>query len=327
MLELIRERWTGWGARLSFAALLLMFSELVVWQRPTSYTTQEWLALGGLYLAFGALALDLMVRLRVNEIFSLFLLAGLYGLVNATLISHVTSTDLPLSLLVRPMAAQPLAFMGALGAFRLMSSGRATGPLDAAIALALGLVWGVWVRWFPIVSDDPVPAAAIGEALAALAVAGVVCMLLRFVTPPVEIFRREDWQLEWAEWIVMAAVPLVALVYGYNQAQVSEPALFALVMLGSFIASLVYVTARLRRESSLLDSITPPRRPNPAAWLILLLPFLLAGWIGYRLPGSGESSIQSDILFGALIGFALFWPPAVSVLSGLRAYLHMARRM
>jgi hypothetical protein len=268
-----------------------------------------------------------MVRLRVNEIFSLFLLAGLYGLVNATLIGHVTSTDLPLSLLARPMAAQPLAFMGAFGAFRLLSNGRATGPLDAVIALALGVVWGVWVRWFPVVSDDPVPAAAIGEAVAVLAVAGVVCMVLRFVTPPVEIFRREDWQLAWPEWMVMATVPLVALIYGYNQAQISEQALFALVILGSFIASLVYVTARLRRDSSLLDSITPPRRPNPAAWLILLLPFLLAGWIGYRLPGSGESSIQSDILFGALIGFALFWPPAVSVLSGLRAYLHMARRM
>ncbi|MBN1565745.1 MAG: hypothetical protein JXA10_18015, partial [Anaerolineae bacterium] len=78
---------------------------------------------------------------------------------------------------------------------------------------------------------------------------------------------------------------------------------------------------------SLLDAITPPRRPNPAAWLILLIPFLLAGWLGYNLPGDGDSSVQSDILFGALIGFALLWPPAVSMLSGLRAYLQMARRL
>jgi hypothetical protein len=327
MLERIRERWTGWGARLSFAALLLVFSEGVVWQRPTEYTAQEWIALGALYLAFAALALDLFVRLRVNEIFSMFLLAGLYGLVNGTLINHVISTDLPLSLLVRPMAAQPLAFIAAFGAFQLLSSGRATGPVDFGIAALAGLVWGVWVRWFPVISDDPVPAAEIGDAILVLLVAGVAVMVLRFLLPPIEIFRRDDWQLLLPEWILMAAIPAGALIYGYAQGQITDPALLALAFLGSFISTLLWATARLRRESSLLDSITPPRRPNPAAWLILLIPFLLAGWIGYSLPGDGDSSIQSDILFGALIGFALMWPPAVSALSGLRAYLQMERRL
>ena len=46
MREQLHERWTGWGVRLSFAVLLLVFSEWVVWQRPTAYAVQEWIALG-----------------------------------------------------------------------------------------------------------------------------------------------------------------------------------------------------------------------------------------------------------------------------------------
>lgn len=326
MLKLIRERWTGWGIRLNFAALLLVFSELVVWQRPTAYTAAEWIALGVLYLALAAAALDLMVRLRVNETFSLFILAGMYGIAHSTLISHVTSTDLPGSLLARPLAALPLAFMGALAAFQVLNSGRATGPLDFGVALVTGLVWGVWVRWFPLVAEETVPAVEIGTALAVLVVAGVLVMVMRFILPPADIYRPEDWRLMRYEWVFAAGVPLGALVYGYHRDLITDPALLVITLLGGFMISVIVVTAWLRRAGSLLDSITPPRRPNPAAWLILLPPFLLAGWIGYSLPGSGDSSPQSDILFGALIGFAIVWPPVVSTLTGLRAYLAVYRR-
>jgi hypothetical protein len=31
------------------------------------------------------------------------------------------------------------------------------------------------------------------------------------------------------------------------------------------------------------------RKPNPAAWIICSCLFLLLGWVGYELPGSGDS--------------------------------------
>jgi hypothetical protein len=58
----MRERWTGWGTRLSFGALLLVFSEWIVWQTPTEFTALEWAGLVALYLAFAALSLDLIER-------------------------------------------------------------------------------------------------------------------------------------------------------------------------------------------------------------------------------------------------------------------------
>lgn len=325
MQEAMRERLSGWGARLSFGAVLLVASEWIVWQTPTRFSALEWIGLAVLYLALAAIMLDLVTRLNVSEVFSLFLLAGIYGLVDATLISHVTARDLPISLIVRPLSMQPLAFMVALAAFRILASGRATGPLDFLAALGIGLVWGVWVRWFPEVSDEPIPAVKIGTALAALAVGLVACGALRYIVPPADIYRREAWLLTRVEWLLSGGITLAALVLGLAQKDITRPGLGIVVALGSFMAAVLYATVPLRRGASFLAAITPPRRPNPAAWLVVIVPFLVAGWVGYSLPGSGSHSTQSDLLFGALTGFGIVWPPAVSTMVGVRAFVQLAR--
>jgi hypothetical protein len=321
----MRERWTGWGTRLSFGALLLVFSEWIVWQTPTEFTALEWAGLAALYLALAALSLDLIERFHVNDVFSVLVLAGLYGLVNGTLISHVVTRDLPFSLVIRPLAAQPLAFIGALAAFQILTSGRATGPLDFLAALLVGLVWGIWVRWFPVVAEEPVPEVEIAPALIALAVGLLACGLIRRALPTADIYRREDWRLTRIEWGLTGAVVWAALVIGYARKDITGTGLGIVVGLGGFLIVLLHVTLKLRRKTSLLERITPPRRPNLAAWVVVIAPFLLAGWIGYQLPGSGDDSIQSDLLFGALTGFGIVWPPAVSALIGVRTFVQLAR--
>ncbi len=325
MREHIRERWTGWGMRLSFAALLLVFSEWVVWQQPTNFNVLEWGAIAAVYLALAATALDLIERLQVNDVFSLLILAGLYGLVNATLISHITTRDLPISLVIRPLAAQPLAFMLALAAFLMLASGRKARPLDAGVALTAGLAWGIWVRWFPVVSDESVPDVDLIPALLALAIGLLACGVIRWALPPADLYRREDWRLTRVERGLMGAILWAALVIGYAQDQITGTGLLLIAVLGGMMIVMLYATVRLRRRISWLDSITPPRRPNLAAWVFLVALFLLAGWIGFRLPGEGDGSVQSDLLFGALTGFGIVWPPAVSALIGVRAFVQMAR--
>jgi hypothetical protein len=325
MREQIRERWTGWGTRLSFAALLLVFSEWVVWQTPTEFDVLAWGGIAAIYLALAAIVLDLIERFQVNEVFSLLVLAGLYGLVDATLISHVTTRDLPLSLVIRPLAAQPLALIGALAVFRILAGGRRAGRLDFVVALIAGLAWGIWVHWFPVVSDESIPTVEIVPALIALAVGLLACGVIRWALPPADIYRREDWRLTRVEWGLTGAVLWAALVIGYAQKDITGAGLGIVVVMGGFMMVLLYTTIKLRRKTSLLESITPPRRPNLVAWVILIVPFLLAGWVGYRLPGSGDRSIQSDLLFGALTGFGIIWPPAVSALIGVRVFVQLAR--
>lgn len=315
-----------WRARIVLAAVLLVFSELIVWQTPLDFNAGQW---AGWLLIYGALAAalaDLLVRWRINEPLSLLLLAGVYGLLNATLISHISARDLPFSLIVRPLAAQPLACLGAVGAYAVLASGRATGPLAWLIALGAGLVWGVWVRWFPIVSDEVLPRASAAEALVLLGVAGAGLLGLAALLHRAPRIRRADWLLSRAEWTLIAGVLIAAMVVTADRKQVSEAGVTIVLLLAGFMLVVLYTTAVLRPDRALVDGWTPLHRPNPAAWLALLVPFLVAGAIGYALPGGAEGSTQSDALFGLLTAFGVAWPPGVSVLVGVRAVVQLTRQ-
>lgn len=325
MEEVLRHRLHGWRVRLIFGALLLVFSELVIWQTPTQFDALEWAGLALLYLALAAAALDLIERVHAHDVFSLLLIAGLYGLANATLISHITTRDLPISLLVRPLAAQPLAFLGAVAALRLLLSGRPSGPLQFLAALAAGALWGIWVRWLPVVSDEPVPAVDLDTALAVTGIGLGACALLSLLLRPGAPGTAHGWRLGPVEWAIVLAVVLAALALGLSGGAIDRGGVGIVVALMVFMAVIVQVTLAMRPRRSLLDAITPPRAPNLPAWLVLVVPFLLAGWVGYSLPGSGDNSAQSDLLFGMLTGFGLVWLPGVSMVVGVRAFIQIAR--
>jgi hypothetical protein len=319
----LRDRLLAW---FTFAIILMIFSEWIVWQTPTTYTPLEWLGMAAVYLALAGLTLDLMARLHANDIFSLLLVAGLYGLMNALLISHIDVHDLPTSLLIRPLGAQPLAFMGALASFQILTSGRATGPIDLIIAAFAGFLWGIWVRWFPVVADDSIPTVASGYAMAAVGTGLLFFGALRMAVPLTGISRRGDWMLwSFERWLV-GGILAVALVIGLVRGTISPVVIGLVLLLGSFMVAVSLITLKKRRRRALLlASMTPPHRPNLAAWVILIVPFLILGWLGYHLPGSGDSSPQSDLLFGILLGFGLIWLPAVSTVLGVRAFIELAR--
>jgi len=315
----------AWGARLSFGALLLVCSEWIVWQTPLDFTLAEWLGIAAITLALAALTLDLIARCHVNDLTGLLFVAGLHGLVDATLISHITTRDLPLSLIVRPLGALPLAFLLALGAFIWLAGGRVPPLLAAAVALISGLAWGVWFRWFPVVSDEPVSEAALGTALAAVGIGLTACGLIRWAWPPLAMARREDWLLAPPEAAGVGIVLLAALAWGASRDLIDGLGLVITVVLAAYLLMVLAMTST-RRSPSLLEAITPPRRPALASWLIVVGMFLAAGWLGHALPGDGDSSVQSDVLFDALTLFGVLWLPLASIAAGVRAVVQMARQ-
>jgi hypothetical protein len=315
-------RTTVWGARLSFAAVLLVCSEWIVWQKPLTTDPLEWLGVAAVYVALAGVALDLLVRLRVHEPSRLLMLAGLYGLVNGTLIAHITARDLPISLLGRPLGAQPLAFLLALAIFQVLGSGRATGPLDFVGALIIGGLWGVWVRWFPTVSDKPVPAASSDEAIVALALLLLGCAALRYLLPGDRPRQEHDWLLGRGESALAAAVLGAAVLAGIQGETLTGADLAILAGLGSFLAITLLLSIPADRPSSWLGFPLPLRRPNLAGWLLVVVAFLIGGWVGYHLPADGP---QSDVLFGALTVFGLVWPPVTAGLIGARVLARLTR--
>lgn len=315
----------GWGARLSFAAVLLVCSEWIIWQRPTTYSPLEWLGIGIVYVALAAATLDLIARLCVRDLARLLLLAGLYGLANGTLIAHITARDLPVSLLGRPLGAQPLAFVLALALFQVLSSGRATGPLDFIAALATGALWGIWVRWFPVVSDERVPAASSDEAIIALAALLLGCAALHYALSAASPDHHRTWLLRRGEALLVSAVLGATLLFGLAQGALQEADVAILAGLGGFLAIVLLLSAPIDERPSLLRHMMPSRRPNLAGWLLVVVPFLIAGWAGYHLPGEGTSSPQSNLLFGGLTLFGLLWPPVTAGLIGVRVLARLTR--
>ncbi len=324
MIDLLRPRLPVWRARLIFGALLLVFSELIVWQTPTRFSVPEWAGIAVLYVALAAAALDLIEHTRANDIFSLLLIAGLYGLANATLISHITTRDLPISLLVRPMAAQPLAFLGALAAFRLLLSGHPTGPLHFGFALVAGALWGIWVRWLPVVSDEPIPVVDLDTALAVTGIGLLACAVIALLARPTGPILPRAWRLHPAEWVLVGAALLAALGIGVEAGEIDRAGIGVIGVLVVFMGMILYVTLPMRLLTSVPGALTP-QAPNIPAWLVLVVPFLLAGWAGYSLPGSGDHAAQSDLLFGTLTGIGLVWLPGVSIVVGVRAFMQIAR--
>ena len=314
-----------WTTRLSFAALLVAFSELVVWQQPAEYAALRILGSLVVYGALAVIALDLVVRLRASDVASLLMIAGAYGLANGTLISQVATRDLPVSLLARPLGAQPLAFLGALGAFRLLLSGRSANPLHLLVAAVAGLAWGVWTRWAPGASDGTIALVSAETALVATGGALAVCLLLAYLAAREPVTRADGWLLTPVEWIGSAAVLVAALAIGLSRNEIGGMGAGIVLTLVAYLLGTLFATRNLRSARSPLDAIAPPHAPNAIAWLAMIALFLAAGWIGYALPGSGDHSTQGDLLIGLLTAFGVLWLPVVSALVGVRAFVQLAR--
>src|SRR5438105_1605861 len=146
----VRERLPVWGLRLILGIILMTLSEIVMWQTPLARSLLDWPILLVLYTGLAAIIMDLVVRFQANGPATLLLVAGICGLVSSSIINGSAFESLPYSLISRGLGLQTAAGLYGLLLFVSVMRGKQVEPLQVAGAVAVGVLWGVWVHWYPL---------------------------------------------------------------------------------------------------------------------------------------------------------------------------------
>lgn len=307
----------SWLTRGLLAVMLAFGSEIVLWTNPTGRTLIDWLILALGYAALSAVLLDLAVRYRIRDLFSLMALAGVYGLAAGLLINPQTAlVDVPRTLITRVMGAHTLIGLAMLALFLKAGNLRRIGLIIIGIA---GLGWGVWVRWLPTLADS----IALETSLVAMLAYGAVGLLLILTFLTLEHRSASEWmpaqlKLSPLGWVIAAIALGVIFVVRLSAGHIDILSLIIIVILIAFCVMLLWFQKR-EKGAMLLDHRTSEGIPILATVL-----FLGAGVVGYSLPFNADGE-QLALLVGLFTAFGLVWLPTISLVMGVRAYRRLTR--
>ncbi len=317
----VRERLPIWGLRLLLGAILMLLSELVMWQNPPQHSLIDWPVLLILYVCVAAIFMDLIVRFQVNEPATLIIASAVYGLVSSGIINHSAFANLadgPYGLLVRGLGLGSASGLYGLLLFVVVLRGKPAESLQVFSAMAVGILWGIWVHWFPIQQRIgwglmPIESASL-YVLVALILIG---LLIVFVVPRFRFIREQQMELLWWEGIV-AGVPLfVALIVGMFQNLIAALPLLIFIGIGAFM---VWVLSYQRHgtDPSILAEITFPA-PNAITYIILAVAFFVAGTLAYNLI-TGPDSIAGAIVYWVAFVYGTFGLPVAMLIIFWRVF-------
>ncbi len=291
-----------------------------MWQNPPSHSLLEWAVRAIEYTALAAILIDVTVRFQAHEIAALLLVGGLYGLVCATIVTHNALESLPLTLIVRAMGLQTGAGLYGLLFFLIVMRGRQVEPREIGGAVAIGLAWGIWIKWYPVQpsvawGDVPIETATL-YFVAAFVIIGLLIVL---VGPRFRVVREQELQLLWWEWIITGAPLAIGLIAGMLDVTVIPvlPLVLIIAISGFVIGALML--QKFGFEPSIMSQVLITV-PNGQNYIILALAFLVAGTLGATLIGSNPTSLIGAGLYIGIAAIGSLWLPAVSALVGLRAY-------
>ncbi len=308
----VRERLPVWGLRLVLGVILLTLAELVMWQNPPARAPLDWAGLLVLYVALASIVMDLTVRFQARNLETLLLVSGLCGLISSAVINHSAFPNFPYGMIVNGLGLQVGAALYGLLLFVSVMRGKQVEPLQIAGAVAIGILWGVWVHWYPLQKSASWGLVPIETAhlyiLPALIVIGVLVVA---VAPRFRFVREKQMELLWWEAIVAGAPLFTALIVGMLQDVIPFLPLLLIIAIGAFTAWALYYQ-RGGYEPSILAQMLF-LAPNAITYIALAIAFLIAGTVAYGLV------IDSDSIAGLgvyLIAFAFgaIWLPGASLL-------------
>ncbi len=315
---------TTWLPRLGFALLLLCFGELVAWHQASTYSMPGWLAVAAIYIALAAITLDLLARWHMQEWLSAFLVAGIFGIGQSSLVTLALDQNLPLSLALFGTGVQTLMFLLAYGSFRLLYTGKHIGYALYLLPPVVGLAAGIWTRWLPELESVQLLVPEFDDTLPYTLFGLLACALLVFYMPLPEKITREDWMLMPMEMGISGGVLLVTLILRLDGNHLSTTGLVISGAVVGILGLMLWFTHQISTNEFRL--LVQPEPNLLIRWVLMLFPFVLMGWVGYHLPSENGNAIQSTVLFWVLVIFGVLWLPLVSVWIAMRAFTELLRQ-
>jgi hypothetical protein len=314
-----------WLIRLLLAALLAFGSEVLLWTNPTGRPVLEWLFLIPGYIALSAILLDFIPRYRANDIFGLLVLAGIYGL-GASLLLNPQSmlADMPRTLVTRVMGAHAQLAAQMLLLLRLVTGGerREVQRWLLVGCGVVGLAWGIWVRWWPVLdggAQEAVPLTtmlALGGASLALLIG-----LLAYTARRTDGLTPDSLRLARTEWGVVSLTLLALFGVRMFQSVFDGGTAVIIGLLLTLCWAILWFRGRSKGRT-LLDGHLPIRL-IPTGWLVAAIAlFVGVSIFAYNLPLIQLGEINQQTLIGlGFTAYGLAWLPTVSLRLGLQAYL------
>jgi hypothetical protein len=299
--------------------VLLTFSEIVMWQNPPAYTALDWLIRILLYVCIASLILDFTSRFQARDLPGIVLIGGLYGLLATAFISRDIYVNLPWYLLLRGMGLQTGAGIYGLVFFVLVLQGRPIDWRALVGAGAVGALWGIWIKWYPIQPQiNWTPVTIESATIYFLIAAAILGVMFIFIAPRFGIVKEQSFELEWYEAILIGIPPFFSLLIGLFD-EVRIPAFGFFQVAG--VISVVMVALILNRrqgEVSYLANLTFIA-PNPQTFIFLAITFLIAGTVSSLWVTEVDSPIGNAAYWIVLIASWIWLPASVSWI-GVRAY-------
>lgn len=322
------QRIATWAARILLAALFFFGCEVLFWTNIQSYTFADWLVRIVGYTALAALALDVMARYRIRDIYDAMTVLAGFGLLAAAFIAPESALrNFPASLASWGLGGYALLGLEMFGLWLVLTAGQRRLYRYRLIAVAawIGFYWGVWMRWqptlrgfFPAVNLATMFAVVGGFAFLSLFLYVILLRTGKTIQP-------DHLRLSLTEWLFLL-LPF-ALLFLYHALQGRYP-LGAL----AFVAAMLVVCWSIlwyRREDAgkiLLDEHMPPTALNPL-WIVLASAvFMGVTLFAYSLPlldfGEYNQLWLMEIGFFAL---GILWLPLVAVVIAMRGIDYLLR--
>jgi hypothetical protein len=219
-------------------------------------------------------------------------------------------------------------FLVAFAVLRTLYRGNADLRWEiGGLAALIGLISGVWTRWYPEIDSVQQAVPALEDTLLFTTLGLILCGLVALLFPiQTKITSSGDWRLSPIEWVV--GIGFLGLVAAQRISQFEDFQVLGLVVaLPVFIGLLIllWYHSTQYNEDAPNFFLYQLKKPALPVWLMVIIPLLLLNFIGYEvLPSTGKDPLQSQIVLLGIAVFGIVWIPIVSTWIGFQAAMELA---